>query len=117
MKWEEKKKWQKTVEKMKTAVREKESEVERLEKYNRILKDQLDRSGERERERERERESEFEISSVHRYISVGKIYKILNSIFHNFIFLRKSIKFHGSTSEGGRIDNSTKHLFDFSVKL
>ena len=70
-----------------------------------------------ETDRERVREREFEISSVHRHISVGKMYKILNSIFHNFIFLRKSIKFHGSTSEGGCIDNSTKHLFDFSVKL
>ncbi|XP_056015074.1 centrosomal protein of 290 kDa-like [Ostrea edulis] len=44
VKWEEKKKWQKTVEKMRTAVREKEAEVERLEKSNRILKDQLDRA-------------------------------------------------------------------------
>ncbi|XP_061195068.1 centrosomal protein of 290 kDa-like isoform X3 [Saccostrea echinata] len=44
VKWEEKKKWQKTVEKMRMAVREKEAEVERLEKSNRILKDQLDRA-------------------------------------------------------------------------
>lgn len=49
VKWEEKKKWQKTVEKMKTALREKEAEVERLDKSNRMLKDQLDRAV-RERE-------------------------------------------------------------------
>lgn len=33
---------------MKTALREKEAEVERLDKSNRMLKDQLDRSVERE---------------------------------------------------------------------
>ncbi|KAK3096658.1 hypothetical protein FSP39_002154 [Pinctada imbricata] len=44
VRWEEKKKWQKTIERMKQALKEKEGEVDRIQKGNRMLKDQLDRA-------------------------------------------------------------------------
>ncbi|XP_060063320.1 centrosomal protein of 290 kDa-like [Ylistrum balloti] len=44
IKWEESKKWQKTVEKMKGKVREKEAEVEKMQRTSQMLRDQLDRA-------------------------------------------------------------------------
>ena len=43
VKWEESKKWQKTVEKMKLRLKDKEEENERILRANKIYKDQLDR--------------------------------------------------------------------------
>lgn len=43
LKWEESKKWQKTVDKMKSKIKEKEMEIGKLEKGNKTLKDQTDR--------------------------------------------------------------------------
>jgi hypothetical protein len=43
VKWEESKKWQKTVEKMKLRLKDKEEENERILRANKIFKDQLDR--------------------------------------------------------------------------
>ncbi|OWF51997.1 centrosomal protein of 290 kDa-like [Mizuhopecten yessoensis] len=44
IKWEESKKWQKTVEKMKGKVREREAEVEKMQRMSQMLRDQLDRA-------------------------------------------------------------------------
>ncbi|XP_071137463.1 centrosomal protein of 290 kDa-like isoform X1 [Mytilus edulis] len=49
IKWEESKKWQKTVEKMKLRLKDKEEENERILKANKVFKDQFDRA-EREKE-------------------------------------------------------------------
>ena len=43
MKWEESKKWQKTVEKMRTKIKERDSEIDKLQKSNKMLKDMVDR--------------------------------------------------------------------------
>lgn len=43
IKWEESKKWQKTVEKMKLRLKDKEEENERILKANKVFKDQFDR--------------------------------------------------------------------------
>jgi hypothetical protein len=43
VKWEESKKWQKTVEKMKLRLKDKEEENERILRANKIFKDQLDK--------------------------------------------------------------------------
>ncbi|KAJ8314697.1 hypothetical protein KUTeg_006847 [Tegillarca granosa] len=44
IKWEERKKWQKTVEKMKLTIQEKEQDVEKYQRANKMMKDQLDRA-------------------------------------------------------------------------
>lgn len=41
--WEESKKWQKTVDKMKSKLREKDTEIERLLRGNELMKNALDR--------------------------------------------------------------------------
>ena len=43
LKWEESKKWQKTVEKMRTKIKERDSEIDKLQKSNKMLKDMVDR--------------------------------------------------------------------------
>lgn len=43
LKWEESKKWQKTVEKMRTKIKERDAEIDRLQKSNKMLKDLNDR--------------------------------------------------------------------------
>ncbi|KAL3881749.1 hypothetical protein ACJMK2_028144 [Sinanodonta woodiana] len=44
LKWEESKKWQKTVEKMRSKIKEKDAEIEKLQKSNQMMKDMLDRA-------------------------------------------------------------------------
>ncbi|KAL4233575.1 hypothetical protein ACF0H5_008256 [Mactra antiquata] len=43
LKWEESKKWQKTVEKMRSKIKERDSEIDRLTKSNKMLKDTIER--------------------------------------------------------------------------
>ena len=43
IKWEESKKWQKTVEKMRTKIKERDGEIEKLQRSNKMLKDMVDR--------------------------------------------------------------------------
>lgn len=43
MRWEESKKWQKTVEKMRSKIKERDAEIDKLQKSNKMLKDLVDR--------------------------------------------------------------------------
>ena len=43
LKWEEGKKWQKTVEKMKSKIKDRDMEIDRLQKANKMLKDLVER--------------------------------------------------------------------------
>ena len=45
LRWEESKKWQRTIEKMKSKLREKDEEIEKLEQTVKRLKATLDRWG------------------------------------------------------------------------
>lgn len=43
MKWEESKKWQKTVEKMRSKIKERDAEIDRLQKNNKMMKEMVER--------------------------------------------------------------------------